>query len=107
MGRPAVLITKHHDLGGWDPLVPEGHLQLYPLGYTDRAKKWSGGWPPAQPAPGVPHPFDSPLGFPTPSAPKAGALGAPVRSGLRQNRAGLPSKRERMGVVVGIRKSKS
>src|ERR1017187_7075237 len=40
--------------------------------------------------------------LPPPIAPKAGALGAPVRSGLRQNRAGLPSKRERMGVVVGL-----
>jgi len=30
----------------------------------------------------------SPLGSPHPIAPKAGALGAPVRSGLRQNRAG-------------------
>jgi len=33
--------------------------------------------------------------LPHPIAPKAGALGAPVRSGLRQNRAGFLEKREK------------
>jgi len=73
----SVLIYKHRDFGEWDPLVPEGHLQLYPLGYTDRVKQWSGGWPPAQPAPGVPHPFDSPPRLPPPHRAKSGRAGGP------------------------------
>ena len=38
-----------------------------------------------------------PFGYPPrlPLAPKAGALGAPVRSGLRQNRAGFLEKRDK------------